>query len=190
MGVIVCDSPTGPFSVTVIPKCGSTTVRLMLAPFAQPGQYTATPDDPTNLVTKAPGWQLGTRYQGQCGDRSWAVLRNPYRRILSRWREKQGSSWPEYLTGLGNGHHPMVRSQTWYLGVRRPARMLDIEQSEWWRDSMSVELALDIRGVPIARSSGNYDWTQPYRDHPETRDIVRNAYSDDWNLGINWSEPL
>lgn len=205
MGVILCDSPTGPFSVVVIPKCGSTTVRVMLADIAKPGQYIIPPRKRLK-VQKMDGWHVATRYRGEHRRRSWGVLRNPWGRLVSRWRERHlqrtepgAKTWPEYVRtirhGRGSGTPPtkmsaVARDQSWFLGTVHPQKLVTIEDIAIWMPELAAAEGVTLGVVVHARSYGAYDWRQHYRDHPETRDIVREVFAADWELGLEWEDPL
>ena len=194
MGVILCDSPTGPFAVVVIPKCGSTTVRIMLADVAEPGQYKT--NYRRTLIRKDSKWTLALAYNGIHHPRSWAVVRNPWRRLLSRWKEKAvirpELDWSEYVMRAAElvDRHTMSRPQASYFARQRPTRIVAIENVAEWAPEMERVEGVTLGTVTHARSQGDYDWRQIYRDHPETRDIVRNLFAVDWELGITWEDPL
>lgn len=201
MGVILCDSPTGPFSVTVIPKCGSTTVRYMLADVAKPGQYLIMPR--VKVKVQKQDWQLSERFTGEHIDRSWGVLRNPWRRLISRWREKglekTGTTWPDYVRSIGEAQSDSIASrikstvslpQSYFLGEPRPRRLVAIENAEAWKAELEQAEGVHLRDVVRARSHGGYDWRQLYRDHLETTYLVRDIFLADWKMGIEWENPL
>lgn len=174
--------------MTVIPKCGSTTVRDILAPIT------------TNDLEK-PAWQLGHVYHQECGERSWGVVRNPWKRVLSRWREKTEHrdltlSFREYLASLnhivadGLPYNPIGSPQSHILGCIPPQWIVDIDAIAEWLPELEAREGV-VLGPPIrSRYHGCYDWCQEYRDCPETRDIVREVYAADWDLEFDWEDPL
>ena len=195
MGVVICDSPGGRFAVVTIAKCGSTKIRQLLDPFAVPGQYHF---ENGRCIKHAP-WVLGGRYAGECGARSWGVLRNPWKRIVSRWREKRLlfgmlTPWPEWLDGFKmSGSSVGAKSQAYFLGAVHPARLVAIENLAGWLPELAecfgVDFGPDAHVSRSIRDHGSYDWRTPYREHPETVQIVREIWSPDWNLGLEWETP-
>ncbi len=196
MGVIVCNSPTGQFSVTVIPKCGSTTMRYLLAGCAVPGQYRI-PKRKNIKVEKGEGWHLANIYEGQCRDRSWAVLRNPWRRLLTRWQSKVArKTWSEFVDAVRlalvtkSALSTAARTQTAFLGDPHPRRLVAIEKIEDWLPVLAKQEGVQLGLAVQARRLAPYDWKLPYCEHPKTRDVVREIFAADWGLGIDWEDPL
>ncbi len=202
MAVIMCDGGAGAFSVTIIPKSGSTSVRHIVADCAQPGQYHTAPGTSyTRIREGGTGWQVGTRYKGQCGDRSWAIIRNPWQRQLSRWREKKLTlggtiTWPDYAAlalktkESGRKLSDGVKNQAWFLGAIWPKRLVRLQDMAVWIREMEQVEEVSLRSSTRLHHYGNYDWRKFYRDHPKTRDLVREAFAADWELGLTWEDPL
>ncbi len=183
MGVILCTFPNGPAAVVVSPKCGSTSLRTMLDPWRdrQAEKRGLSPDE---------GW-LTDAYRAQHIERSWGVVRNPWKRILSRWREKGGRiPFPSYVKGFVNSQSVMGMQQTEILGQKQPLRLVDIDAIDKWIGEFSAMAGVTIVPEHARRGSGTYDWKAIYREHPEARDLVREMYPDDWSLGFDWEDPL
>ncbi len=198
MGVIRCHVNGSAFAIVICPKAGSTTLRFIFEKWADEGQYVVDRDATMRqgqLARKLGDWSVSGRYQGDDPEDAWAVVRNPYQRILSKWREKRvilGGTrpWPSYVSGAAGRRTGVIAKPQWDIVKRVPLnRIFALSRLGAMLSDVNNELGTTAE-KEHKRSHGEYDWRAPYREHPETVGLVRDLYAQDWKLGIDWEDPL
>lgn len=197
MGVIRCTAPDGKtFGIVICPKSGSTSLRVAFARWRDAGQYnideSAGADN--RIISKCPGWSVSAPYQGD-PPLAFAVVRNPYQRLLSKWREKREilggtRAWPSYVRGMYDTRLGTM-STPQYTIVRHVPRDRRFDLADMKPLYRAVWVATGVHPpVTHKRSHGKYDWRETYREHPDTVALVRTLYAPDWALGFWWESPL
>lgn len=178
------------FVYVPITKNASTTMRRVLFPYFDEGQIRWTNGE----IEKLNRWNLNAPYHGGHPDHfKFAIVRNPYARLVSYWRHKRRGrnhelTFSDFVQSLhltknrdGKFRRFAKRQVEWIFknGEITVDKLYDFDDMDYLFEDVGSRIGVTL---PKAheRHFGDYHWEDCYTD--ELREIVRTHFQDDFAL--------